>query len=261
MSRRSILKTQANVLFAIFFREIHRKFGDFKLGILWTLLEPMLMLSLFILIFGLKGSGAFGFVEPPLFILAAFLPFKTIFNDALKTCSKASNVKRGLATIPQVTLFDIIIGKMLISYLVGITVGLIIAILLWWLFDLDPVPDSTIEVLFTIFSMCAFGAAIGMGICMVQDIAKEIGKMFDMITFPLLILSAVIYPMTAVPEPYQSMLAWNPLVHPMEMIREYWFPKYSSPVADMVYWYSWVIGAIFFGLMLYRLRWKRVMAL
>ena len=260
MAGRSTLSIQANVVFAIFFHEIHRNFGEYKLGILWALLEPVLMLLVFVLLFGLKGRGEFGFVEPPLFILAAFLPFRSIFHTTMKSCMSADKALRSLSNFRQISLFDIVFARTVISFLVGVTAGLVIAVGMYWIIGLNPLPDRILEVLVAIFTMSLFAMATGLVFCLIQDVAKEIGKIVDFMTMPLLFLSAVFYPMTAIPEPYRSLLALNPLVHPMEIIREYWFVRYESPVADPQYWASWIIGSLFLAMMLYRLRWRKVIA-
>ena len=73
-------------------------------------------------------------------------------------------------------------------------------------------------------------------------------------------ISAVFFPMTVVPEQYQGLLAMNPLVHAMELIREGWLPLYESPVARPGYLYMWTLCALALAISSYRLRWQRMIA-
>ncbi len=261
MKRRSLIALQLDVIFAIFIREIHRKFSDYKLGTLWAILDPMVMVMVFVILFGFKGRGEFGYVEPPLFILAAFLPFKVMWNQTMKECSNANNIARGLKSFRQIRLFDILVTRAIVVFLTALTVGVVISFGFWWVLGIDPIPYRILETIFYGGTLTIFGFAIGTMVCMVTDIAKEIGKLINITTMPLLFISAVFFPMSAIPEPYRGWLAYNPLVHPMELIRENWFYRYESPVSDPVYWGYWLIGALFMALMTYRIRWRKVMAL
>ena len=85
-------------------------------------------------------------------------------------------------------------------------------------------------------------------------------KITGLINMPLLFTSAVFFPMTIVPEPLRTYLAYNPLVHPMELIREMWFSHYTSPVLDMRYCSLWLICLWAVAMAGYRVRWRRIVA-
>ncbi|WP_417464608.1 ABC transporter permease [Kordiimonas sp.] len=256
---RSALAVQSGVVYALSVREMYRKYGAYKLGVVWALLEPIMMIMVFMIVFGARGRGEFGFIDPPLFILASFLPFKVLFSQTLQGCSKAANAMNPFTLFRQVSLFDMMLARILLTTVTALLALVVIGCGLAW-FGFDPIPDRILETLCGLFLIQAFGFGMGIIFCVVGSFAKEMDKITGLINLPLLFLSAVFFPMTIIPEPYQTWMAYNPLVHPMEMIREMWFAHYTSPVLDLEYYAKWLIGLWAIAMSSYRLRWRRISA-
>lgn len=256
---RSALAVQSGVVFALAVREMYRKFGAYKLGVLWALLDPIVMIAVFMVLFGVRGRGEFGFIEPPLFILASFLPFKVLFTKSLQGVNTAGKGMAAFSMLRQVSLFDLMIARVLLNVVTAFLSLVVIIIILLWL-GYDAIPDHMLETLGGMVLITLFGFALGILFCVAGSFAKEMDKVTGLINLPLLFLSAVFFPMSIVPEPYQSYLAYNPLVHPMEMIRESWFSHYTSPVLDTEYYAIWLICLWAVAMASYRLRWRRIVA-
>ncbi len=256
---RSALAVQSGVIFALAVREMYRKFGAYKLGVVWALLEPIMMIAVFMVLFGARGRGEFSFIEPPLFILASFLPFKVLFSKSLQNVNTAGKAMGAFAMLRQVSLFDLMVARVLLTGVTALLSLLIIMAVLAWM-GYEPLPDHPLETLLGMVIITLFGFGLGIIFCVLGSYAKEMDKVTGLINLPLLFLSAVFFPMTIVPEPYRSYLAYNPLVHPMEMIREYWFAHYTSPVLDIGYCMSWLIGLWALAMASYRVRWRRIVA-
>ena len=250
---------QSGVVFAIAIREMYRKFGAYKLGVVWALLEPMMMIGVFMVLFGARGRGEFNFIEPPLFILASFLPFKVLFTKSLQGVNTAGNGMAAFAMLRQVSLFDVMIARVFLNVATAFVSLVIIIVILLWL-GYDAIPDHLLETLVGLVLITLFGFGLGIVFCVAGSFAKEMDKLTGLINLPLLFLSAVFFPMTIVPEPYRTYLAYNPLVHPMEMIRESWFTHYTSPVLDLGYYNLWLVCLWAFAMATYRLRWRRIVA-
>ncbi|MCJ9428721.1 ABC transporter permease [Kordiimonas marina] len=244
------------MIFAIATREMFRKFSDYKFGSMWVLFEPLMMMLFFMVMFGARGRGEFGFIEPPLFVLAAFLPFRGLFQGMVRETKSAPNVINGLSHLRQISLLDVMIARACMNFVVEMLVLIIISIGLIWL-GYDPVPDHILETLFGFLLIALFGFGFGMVLLFLSTFAKEIDKFTAFINMPLLFTSAVFLPMSAIPEPYRTYLAYNPLVHVMEYIREMWFAHYTSPVVDMEYFTTWLVCMLGLALALYRLRWRK----
>lgn len=252
---RSALSVQRSVIFAICIREMFRKFSGYKFGSFWVLFEPLMMMVFFIVLFGARGRGAFGFIDPPLFVLAAFLPFRGFFQGMVRETRTAPNVMKGLTHFRQISLLDVMLAKAVMGMVVETLVWVIISIGLMWA-GYEPIPDNILETLLGMLLIASFGFALGMLFCMLMTFAREVDKFLMFVNMPLLFTSAVFFPMTSVPEPYRTWLSYNPLVHVMEFIREMWFSHYTSPVVDMEYFMTWLVCLMGLSLSLYRLRWR-----
>jgi len=259
MKARSAFSIQRDVVFAIFLREMNTRFSSYTFGNIWILIEPVLMMTVFVLIFGLRGRGEFGYVEPPVFILAGFLPFRILWNNTMRQNLSALGGARGLMAYRQVRLFDLFLTRTVVEGGIFLTAGTILVGAMMW-FGFDAYPKDLLLVLAFGFVLWIFAAAFGILSCVLAEFAREIHKFIGVLTMPLMFLSAVFYPMTIVPPQYQKILAYNPLVHANELIREAWLPVYKSPVADFDYLATWAILTLTLALASYRLRWRKMVA-
>ncbi len=259
MKARSALSIQKDVIFAIFIREMISRFSTYTFGNIWLLLEPLLMMTLFILLFGARGAGAYGFAPPPVFIFSAFITFRLLWGYTMRQMVSARGGARGMLEFRQVRLFDVFLARSIIEAGLFILVGFILAMGLVW-FDYDPWPDNLLRVLGLCTILWLLATSFGMLACMIGSVAREVEKLISMMTMPLLFVSAVIFPMSIVPKKFWPYLTWNPLMHAMELIREAWFDRYDSPVADFPYLVSWMLILMALAMATYRLTWRRVVA-
>lgn len=260
MKARSAFSIQRDVIFAIFLREMQARFGNYTFGNIWIILEPLLMILVFMVFFGVRGRGEFGYAEPPVFIMAAFLPFRLLWNATMRKNMGALSGARGLLGFRQVRLFDVFLARSIVEGGVCLVAATIIALLLMW-WGLDPLPHDPLLVLFDCMLIWLFGGFFGILACVVSSFAGELEKLINLMTLPLLFLSAVFFPMTIVPAEYRDILALNPLVHGLELVREAWFEHYISPVADRGYLFAWLMCTAALAVSSYRLRWQRMVAL
>lgn len=259
MKARSAFSIQKDVVFAIFVRDMITRFSTYTFGNIWLVLEPLLMMILFMILFGVRGRGAFGFAEPAVFIFAAFLPFRLLWNSTMKKIFGSLNNSKGLMEYRQVRLFDVFLARAFIEAGLFVVVGLILGFGLVWL-GYDPWPDDPLRA----FSYCVLlwllAAAVGMLACMASTVAREIEKLLSLMTMGLMFLSAVFFPMSIVPQQYWVYLTWNPVLHAIELVREAWFWNYTSPVADVEYLFACMVVGLALAMATYRLSWQRVVA-
>ncbi len=259
MKARSAFSIQRDVVFAIFVREMISRFSTYTFGNIWLVLEPLMMMILFIVLFGARGQGAYGFTEAPIFIYTSFLTFRGLWASTMRQCASARGGARGLMEFRQVRLFDVFLARTVIEGGLFLIVGLIIALGLVWL-GYDPWPDDPLRVLGYCTVLWLLAASFGMLSCMLGSIAREVEKLVSMLTMPLLFMSAVFFPMSIVPRDYWGYLTWNPILHAMELVREAWFSNYTSPVADFGYLFAATLTCLALAMSSYRLTWRRIVA-
>ncbi|MFC3051689.1 ABC transporter permease [Kordiimonas pumila] len=259
MKARSAISIQRDVIFAIFLREMNARFKSYTFGNIWIILEPLLMISVFLVLFGARGRGEFGYVEPPVFILAGFLPFRTLWQATMRKNMSALGGAKGLLGFRQVRLFDIFMARSLVEGGIFLVSGTALVLIMMWL-GFAPLPNDPLFMLFYAAHLWLFAIFFGILACVIASIAREVEKLVNLFTMPLMFVSAVFYPMTIVPARYQDLMALNPLVHASELIREAWLPGYISPVASYEYLFVWILILSALAVSAYRLRWQRMLA-
>ena len=259
MKARSAFSIQRDVIFAIFLREMNARFSTYTLGNIWILLEPILMMVVFVVIFGARGRGAFGYVEPPVFIMASFLPFRLLWQAPMRNNMAALGGAKGLLGFRQVRLFDVFLARSLVNAGIFLVTTTILVTGMLWL-GFEAIPVDPLRVLYFGLTLWLFACGVGILACVVADFAREVEKILNILTMPLMLLSAVFYPMTIIPSEYYGLFGLNPLVHASELIREAWIPQYESPVADAGYLYVWTLCTLALAVASYRLRWQRMVA-
>ncbi|UTW60035.1 ABC transporter permease [Kordiimonas sp. SCSIO 12603] len=257
MKARTALSIQRDVIFAIFLREMNARFSRYTFGNIWIILEPLVMIGMFMVLFGLRGRGEFGFVEPPVFVYTAFLPFRLLWNSTMRANMGAAGAVRGLMGFRQVKLFDVYLARSVVEGGVFLVSATVVGMLLWW-GGLNVIPNDFLLV----FAYCAlfwlFAVSFGILASVMSAFSPEITKLINLMTMPLMFVSAVFFPMTLIPEDLHSLFAKNPILHAMELIREAWFEQYTSPVADARYLAAWTLGLLTLAISGYRLRWQRM---
>ena len=135
---RSSFQVLRDVTFGLLIRELKTRFGRYRLGYSWALLDPLLMISLFSFIFGMRIQSGFGGVPVQIFITAGYLPYM-FFNKVVNQLKSAVSANMGLFCYRQVTPFATFIARFLLEAMVGMVVGGILVLgLLWFGFDAIP---------------------------------------------------------------------------------------------------------------------------
>lgn len=255
---RTSLQVLRDVVFGLLIRELKTRFGNYRLGYAWALLDPLLMISAFSLIFGLRGSSGFGGAPAPLFITASYLPF-LFFRNVVSKLQSAVSANMGLFCYRQVTPFSTFIARFMLETMIGIIVGCILVMGLLW-FGFDAIPDDPLQVVLIYFLLMAFSFSLGIIFCVVCNLFQEADKFLGLLMMPLMFISCVMYPLMTIPAQYQHWFLWNPLVHAVELIRSGWLAGYSSPNVSWVYFSSVTLILLTFAMSCYRLNHRRLVS-
>ena len=255
---RSSFQVLRDVTFGLLIRELKTRFGSYRLGYAWALLDPLLMIGAFSLIFGLRGHSGFGGAPAPLFITAGYLPF-LFFRNVVSKLQSAVNANMGLFCYRQVTPFATFIARFILEAIIGLVVGCILVLGLLWL-GFDAVPSDPLEVILIYLILMIFSFSLGMIFCVAGKLFKEADKFLGLLMMPLMFISCVMYPLATIPAQYQHWFLWNPLVHAIELIRSSWISGFVSPNVSWAYLSSVTLVLLSFAMSCYRLSHRRLIA-
>ncbi|HQA04606.1 MAG TPA: ABC transporter permease [Thermodesulfovibrio thiophilus] len=253
------------VVFAIFVRELKTRFGKYRLGYFWALLEPILHIVIFVGIRGvIAGSlrgGAEKFiyhVDYPLFLASGLVPF-FMFSHSVSQIMNSINANRGLFYYQSVKPIDAMMARWLLEGVIFIFVWIFIFLALDYAgFKTtikDPLGLIGIYILFYLFS---FG--LGLIFCIMVNLFEELAKIMPTIMMLLFFTSGIFFSINIIPVQFQSYLLWNPILHFLELSRTCFFPLYKADMCSIEYVTICTILAIGAGLFLYKFKIKEILA-
>ena len=202
-------------------RDVVGRYRGSILGIVWSFLQPLLMLAVYTLVFGVIfkarwNPGSKSKIEFALVLFAGLLIYN-IFAECVGRApslilANASYVKK--VVFPLEILPWVAAGSALFHAAVSFAVWLLFYL---FVFGLPPptillLPVVVADIVLLTMGVSWFLASLGV---YVRDIAPLIGILLSALMF----LSPIFYPLTAIPEGYRYLLYLNPLTYPIEQAR------------------------------------------
>lgn len=202
-------------------QEISSRYRGTYLGILWSFLTPVFLLTTFTLVFGvifrarwgLENEGRLDFALVLFCGLAVFNVFAEVVNRApFLISSQAQYVKRirfPIEILP-VTVLASAAANAIISFFVIALVLLAFRGNFHWTAFLIPL------VLVPLFLLCL---GLGWFLASFGVFVRDVGQVIGIVTMGILFLSPVFYPVSAIPEWLRAFYRFNPLTLVIENTR------------------------------------------
>lgn len=197
-------------------RDIRLRYKQTGLGVLWAIIQPLLMMVIFTFFFGRLAKLPSDGIPYPLFVLAALLPW-TLFAEGLNR-STASMVTN--ANIMTKVYFPRLVMPLagVLSPLADFCVSLIILVAMMTYYGF--VPPLTI-IFLPLFILLALATSLGIGLWLS---ALNVRYRDFQYTLPFIIqlwlfASPVVYPASIVPESIRFLYGLNPMTGVIEGFR------------------------------------------
>lgn len=257
--KRSAWEIQRAVFLALFVRELKTRFGGRWLGVFWVLLEPTAHLAMLLVIYAFIRHRLLPGLEFPVFLLTGLVPFIVFRNLALRGMD-AVDSNRGLFGYRQVKPIDPMLARALLEVsLYGLIFVAMLFVLGW--FGLEVLPHRPLEWMGMFVAIVAFGFALGLLFVICTDDLPELRSFVRIFFVPLYLLSGVMFPVSSLPDSIIHWLAWNPMLHAIEISRGFYFNRYHvAHQISMHYALGFTIVTLVLSLLLYRLRRHRLLA-
>lgn len=243
---------QKSTVIALFLREIKTRFGKYRLGYCWALLEPVLHLFVLWVVFDYVMQRAMPDISFPVFLLNGLIPYFLFSNIATRSIN-AFEANQGLFNYRPVKPVDTIIARAVLeTFIYTIVYFLLMALLLLSGEAIDKI--NLIELCTVGFLLIVFSFGLGLIVMVVGNAFPEMEKFLPVIIKPLYFISCIMFPLNSVPEEYWGWLLWNPLLHVVELARESLAINYQSEGASLAYLAFSTLVVLFVGLLIYRSR-------
>jgi lipopolysaccharide transport system permease protein len=195
-------------------RDIAARYRGSVIGLAWSFINPLLMLLVYTFVFSVVFNARWGVEEESrtdfaIILFAGMIVFG-LFSEMINRApgqivSNANYVKK--VVFPLEILSWVSLGSVLFHSLVSLAVLLLAQLLinlsLPWTVILFPL--VLLPLIFASLGGAWFLAALGVYV-------RDIGQITAVFTTVLMFMSAVFYPISALPESYQAWLRLNPLV-------------------------------------------------
>ena len=214
-SHRSLIKQMA-------WREVVGRYKGSIFGLAWSFFNPLMILAVYTFVFSVVFKARWGIETTESktdFALVLFvgLIVHALFAEVLIRApalllSNANYVKK--VVFPLEILTVVCLGASLFHAAISFFV------LIAAFFVLNGLPSWTVIFTpLTLLPMLPLTLGVGWLLASLGVYLRDIGQIIGVVTTVLLFLSPVFYPLTALPEAYQSVLYINPLTYPIEQTR------------------------------------------
>lgn len=236
-----------SLLWQFTLRNVEIRHKGSHLGLLWSVLGPLLMLALYVLVFGFIFSGRFksaADTETRIeYALTVFLGL-AIFHFVSEVITLSPTLITTNPSFVKKVVFPLGIlpvagvGTALIHFVITLALvftGAIIA--------QTPIAYTTIFWLPLILFPLVLGATgLALGLSAVGVFWRDVTQVTQFLSLALLFASAVFYPVVQIPAAAWAILKFNPLIHFINEARNVCF--WAQPVSSMHLVYLYVVNLV-----------------
>lgn len=207
------LKSYYEVVGTVAMRNVKLRYKNSILGIVWSLLNPLIYLLIFIVIF----RDVFSLDNYPLFILSG-LVFYTFFSGTsiqiMTSVLDSGGILKSLSVPPII--FPL---SYLISSIINLLLMLIPFFILMLFFGLQ-LSWITLLIIPGIILISLFTFGLSLILCAFNVFFRDVSMFYNTILPAIFYLTPIAYPIDQVPANYQIILKLNPLFHFISFFRD-----------------------------------------
>lgn len=217
----SVMKNRS-LIFQMTKREVIGRYRGSVLGIAWSFFNPLIMLSVYTLVFSTVFNAKWGVGSDSKteFALVLFIGMivhgvlaESMINSPSLMLRNVSYVKK--VVFPLEILPWVVMGSTLFHALISLVV--------WVLFYAvvnQSIQWTIVFMPLVFFPLVFFSLGVSWVLASLGVYIRDIGQMTGVLTTLLLFLSPIFYPASMLPEPYQSIIYFNPLTFVIEQARD-----------------------------------------
>ena len=220
-------------LAALIRRERQTRFSGGALGYLWAYLTPLVWIAFVVVMFHLMNRASPIDARPEMFVATGILPY-VLFRQTITAMMRTVIANRYLLYFQPVTNADLLLAAALLELLnLAVTATLIFG-LITLLYDVA-LPPNPLKVITGMGLAWALGAGFGRFAAVLGQWSDSFARAIPLTLRPVFWISGVFYTATELPGAAQDLLAFSPLFHAVELIREGYFLGFTSPISSTLY--------------------------
>ena len=249
------------VVLALMLREMSTVYGRSPGGYIWALLMPIgaVMMLTLILAYGLRIRNPSLGINFPLFYATGMLTLM-LYQNTAGVVGSAVTFSKPLLRYPGITFADALLARFVLQILTK-------AVVMYLIFGgiLLAFETRTILDLPAILLAFAMAAALGFGVGCLNAYLFPVyplwASVWNILTFPMFLLSGVFFIYEDLPRLGQQILWWNPVLHATGQMRAGFYPTYNPTYIEPAYVFGLALIPAVLGLMLLRRHYKWILSI
>ena len=235
---------------ALILREMASTYGRNPGGYVWAILQPMGTLIVLSVGFSLLLRAPSLGTNFMMFYATGMLPFQ-FYGEMAQKSARALNYSRSLLAYPRMTWIDAVISRSVLAVLTQAAVLCVVMTGIIQFYDLHPTID-VIPMLHAVAIAALLGIGVGLNNAVLFGLFPVWKTIWQIVTRPLFLASAVLYIVEDLPVSVQTIMVWNPLAHVTGLGREAFYSTYDPSYVSLRYCYGLALVLVLSGLVFMR---------
>jgi capsular polysaccharide transport system permease protein len=244
------MRIQGRVLLALMLREARTRYGRRQAGYLWALIEPIMHVGMFVIIFTYAARPVPLGQSTVLFLVTGLATYFG-FRNVMTRTQGGYGSNEALLSFPIVKVIDCFLGRALLELATWLAVTIILIGALIAVGEANP-PRSPVTMLGAIFALAAIGFGVGVCLGIVGEFLPSLSSLLKMPMRFLYFVSGAFFLPDQMPPAARSVLEWNPVLHGITLFRMGYYHLYDSHMFSGRYLWGWAVGSVLLALVVER---------
>ena len=236
-------------------REIEAKHKGSSLGSLWALISPLLMLGLYLIVFGLIFGGRFGVIPVENFYdfaIALFLGL-ALFNVIADVITSSPNYITSQPNFVKKVVFPleiIAISKIAASFyfaLLSVGIAIILAP-----FSHGGLTVYALQLPIILIPLGMIALGLSWSLCSIGVFFKDLNHTTGFLATTVMYASAIVYSPNKLPHPFNTILKYNPILLIIDHARRVLFWRQAMQINELVTIYILSLIILIIGYLIFR---------
>jgi capsular polysaccharide transport system permease protein len=244
------VQIQIRVVGALLMREILTRYGRHNVGFLWIFFEPM-MFTLGVLALWTATKATHGSSLPVTSFAVTGYSSVLLWRNCANRCALAIEPNQSLLYHRNVRVIDLFMARLLLE-IAGATMSFAFLTVFFVVVGLMAPPQDIMLVLGGWLHLIAFGCALGFIVGALSERSETADRIWHTIAYLLFPLSGAVFMVDWLPEKFQNVVLYLPMVHGTEMLRSGYFGSMVKAHYDVSYMVTCDLVLLLIGLYLVR---------
>lgn len=211
------LAIQKRVVFALLMREIITRYGRHNIGFLWLFAEPMIF-TLGITILWTATKSAHGSQLPIVGFAVTGYSTVLLWRNVANRCGKAVEANAALLFHRNVKIIDLMLARIILE-IAGASISFIVLSIVFISVGLMAMPADIFTMIVAWFLTAWLATAIALNVGVISEVSEVFDRLWHAFTYILFGLSGVGFLVDWLPQNFQKVVLYIPMVHGTEMLR------------------------------------------